>query len=151
MITKKLRIYAGGDSYDTRSPLPYVKKGTRTMETERLAPVAHLTEVEITNLTAVIADNLTYEATVDYFHAMVQADEKAVEGGSRIDKILWFIRHAYLDGFRKGIETYNEAANIKSELKKKPLLRQMMETAVEVHSADAIKQATDFLRGGKEE
>lgn len=34
-------------------------------------------------------------------------------------------------------------------LSKKPLLYQVMKTAVEVQSVEAIKEATDFLKGAK--
>lgn len=42
-----------------------------------------------------------------------------------------------------------EIMEISMALKKKPLLYQLMETAVEVQSVEAIKQATDFLKGAK--
>lgn len=50
---------------------------------------------------------------------------------------------------RRRQQAGHEAAKIARVLTENPLLYQVMKTAVEVQSVEAIKQATDFLKGAK--
>ena len=92
---------------------------------------------------------MTYDRTVDFFYELIEADKEAMKDGSPLDKMLWLVRHAFLSGFEQAIKLYNEMIDIATGLNRNPLLYQLMETAVEVQSVEAIKQATDFLKGAK--
>lgn len=82
------------------------------METVTSENVRPFTDAEIFGLVKMQADKLDYASTVEYLARMAEVDEEAVKGGSTIDKILWSVRHAYLDGFRQGIELYNDTLKV---------------------------------------
>lgn len=119
------------------------------MVAENPIPIKPLTETEIAELVNVKAEELTYDRTVDFFYELIEADKEAMKDGSPLDKMLWLVRHAFLSGFEQAIKLYNEMIDIATGLNGNPLLYQLMETAVEVQSVEAIKQATDFLKGAK--
>lgn len=75
-------------------------------------------------------EELIYDRTVDFVHELVEADEKAMEGGSPKDKTLWITRHAYLSGFEQGIQLYNEMIDIATGLNRSSLLYQVMEAGM---------------------
>lgn len=119
------------------------------MVAENPIPIKPFTETEIAELVNIKAEELTYDRTVDFFYELIEADKEAMKDGSPLDKMLWLVRHAFLSGFEQAIKLYNEMIDIATGLNGNPLLYQLMETAVEVQSVEAIKQATDFLKGAK--
>lgn len=130
-------------------PPPLVKKGYKELFAENPIVIKPLTETEIAALVNIKAEGLTYDRTVDFFCELIEADNEAMEDGSPLDKMLWLARHAFLSGFEQAIRLYNEMVDIATGFNGNPLLYQLMETAVDVQSVEAIKQATDFLKGAK--
>lgn len=117
------------------------------MVAENSIVIKPFTETEIAGLVNTTAEELTYDKTFDFFYELIQADKEAMKDGAPLDKMLWLVRHAFLSGFERGIKLYNEMIDIAEGLNGNPLLYQLMETAAEVQSVEAIKQATDFLKG----
>ena len=119
------------------------------MVAENSIVIKPFTETEIAGLVNTMAEGMTYDKAFDFFYELIQADKEAMKDGAPLDKMLWLVRHALLSGFEQGIKLYNEMIDIAEGLNGNPLLYQLMETATEVQSVEAIKQATDFLKGAK--
>lgn len=67
-----------------------------------------LTKEELNSIIRYEADRLTYEATTELLLDIAQGTEKD-ESSSPLDRILWAVRMAYLVGFSKAAECFNEA------------------------------------------
>lgn len=67
-----------------------------------------LTKEELRSIIRDEADGLTYEATTDLLLDIARGAERD-ENSSPLDRILWAVRMAYLAGFSKAAECFNEA------------------------------------------
>ena len=74
-----------------------------------------LTDKEIHELVECEGDNLDIQTTFDYFSDLVELNFDALKDCSMLDKMLWIVRDAHLNGFYKALDFYNDA--IKEALK----------------------------------
>jgi hypothetical protein len=57
-----------------------------------------------------IADKLTYDETIDLLKKICDAAKDDItDSDTRLDRILWYVRLAYLSGYKNALETYDEA------------------------------------------
>ena len=54
------------------------------------------------------AGRLDIQATFDYFSNLVEVDKEEMEGHSHLEKMMWIVRHAHLNGFEKALRNYND-------------------------------------------
>lgn len=71
----------------------------------RLKP---LTDAEIDQIMQGVEDKMNYETTIDLFNALIADSGKIMEDAAPADKIPWFIRGAYLSGYKNGLELYSK-------------------------------------------
>lgn len=69
-----------------------------------------LTDEEIRSLVKSEADAMDFETSFNYLNDMVKADTEDMRGQTHIDRIIWLVRHAHLNGFSRGIEIFNDVA-----------------------------------------
>ncbi len=74
-----------------------------------------LTDKEMRELVACEGDNLDIQTTFDYFSDLVESNFDALKDCSMLDKMLWIVRDARLNGFYRALDFYNSA--IKEALK----------------------------------
>ena len=67
-----------------------------------------LTDEEVWNVMKGEAGRLDIQATFDYFSNLVEVDKEEMEGHSRLEKMMWIVRHAHLNGFEKALRNYND-------------------------------------------
>lgn len=78
------------------------------MRTENYYGIRPLTDEEIKGIIENEADSMDAETTAEFINDLVEAGSAEVTGCTRVEKIMWIVRHAYLSGFLKGIEVYND-------------------------------------------
>ena len=89
------------------------RKGFRKLHTEKLHTETYnrvnpLTEEEIKSIIEEESNAMGYEATFEFMSDIVEEHSQEMKGCMRIEKIMNLIRHAYLHGFAKGIQVYND-------------------------------------------
>ena len=67
-----------------------------------------LTEEEIKSIIEEEINTMDYEATFELMSDIVEEHSQEMKGCMRIEKIMNLIRQAYLHGFAKGIQVYND-------------------------------------------
>lgn len=78
------------------------------MQTETYCGIKPLTDKDIKDLVKSEADNLDFETTFNYLFDLSNADEADIKDAAPIEKIMWVVRHAHLNGLKKGITVYND-------------------------------------------
>lgn len=78
------------------------------MQTETYCGIRPLTEKEIQDLIQCEAADMDAETTVKFINDLIDAGSEETRECTRIEKIVWLVRHAYLSGFLKGVEIYND-------------------------------------------
>lgn len=78
------------------------------MQAETYCGIRPLTDEEIQDLIQCEAADMDAETTVKLINDLIDAGSDEVRECTHIEKIVWIVRHAYLSGFLKGIELYND-------------------------------------------
>ena len=85
------------------------------MKAEYYCGIGPFTAEEIKALVKCEADSMDSETTLNFISDLVEVDEDDMQGHAPVEKAMWLVRHAYLSGFSKGIEVYNDAIQIALE------------------------------------
>lgn len=87
------------------------------MQAETYCGIRPLTEKEIQDLIQCEAADMDAETTVKFINDLIDAGSEETRECTHIEKIVWLVRHAYLSGFLKGVEIYNDVVrkNMKEE------------------------------------
>ncbi len=72
------------------------------MQAENHCGIRPLTEKEIQDLIQCEAADMDAKTTVKFINDLIEV------GCTHVEKIVWLVCHAYLSGFLKGIEIYND-------------------------------------------
>jgi len=78
------------------------------MQAETYCGIQPLTDEEIQNLIQCEAADMDAETTVKFVNDLIDAGSEETKECTHIEKIVWIVRHAYLSGFLKGVEIYND-------------------------------------------
>lgn len=78
------------------------------MQTETYCCIRPLAEKEIQDLIQCEANDMDVETTVKFINDLIDAGSEETRDCTHIEKIVWLVRHAYLSGFLKGVEIYND-------------------------------------------
>lgn len=78
------------------------------MQTENHCGIRPLTNEEIQDLIQCEAADMDTETTAEFINDLIDAGGAEINDCTRIERIMWLVRHAYLSGFFKGIEIYND-------------------------------------------
>lgn len=78
------------------------------MRTENYCGISPLTDEEVKCIIKNEADGMDTETTINFISDLAEAGKADTEGYTPIEKIMWLVRNAYLSGFSKGIEIYND-------------------------------------------
>lgn len=78
------------------------------MQAETYCGIQPLTDEEIQNLIQCEAADMDAETTAKFINDLIDAGSEETRECTHIEKIVWLVRHAYLSGFLKGVEIYND-------------------------------------------
>ncbi len=82
------------------------KRSSTPASTHCIKPLA---DEEVQSIMKAEAGRLDIQTTFDYFTDLVEADTEEVEGHNNLEKMMWIVRHAHLNGFGKALRAYNDA------------------------------------------
>ena len=78
------------------------------MRTENYCSISLLTDEEVKGIIKNEADGMDAETTAEFINDLIDAGGTEINDCTHIKRIMWLVRHAYLSGFSKGIEIYND-------------------------------------------
>ncbi len=76
------------------------------MRTENYYGIRPLTDEEVKGIIKNEADSMGAETTAEFINDLIDAGGAEINDCTRVERIMWLVRHAYLSGFLKGIELY---------------------------------------------
>lgn len=78
------------------------------MRTENYCSISPLTDEEVKGIIKNEADGMDAETTAEFINDLIDAGGAEINDCTHIERIMWLVHHAYLSGFSKGIEIYND-------------------------------------------